>query len=548
MTDWVSTRRMEALLILHWIIAYLVNENHKLEVGNPVFGKSRALVLFSNQNRGAVLRRRWDGYPLAFSNLVYDVDTDTRIRERSLKTLNEMHWQDIFAMLSSVPLLAIVIPLVVLIPAAWFFFYRTCRNAPFPPGPRGIPLAGNLLDMPSKKEWLTFAKWGEIYGDMLSVSILGHRIVVINSAQMAIDMLDKKALFTRTDQSWGWLNTLVLLPYGTRFRNQRRLAHQQFGSHEVLKQFPLIIEHGARGLLRRLSANPEHLSEHIRIFRRTTGAIFFANLIPILRHIPDWFPGPDFKQIAKEWRSTIFDMVDRTHGYAAGNAPVSFTSKLLEDEPSAEEEIDIKWLAATLYGAISAFFKAMLLFPDVQAKAQGEIDLVIGNDRLPRSDDRERLPYINALVLEVSRWHTVAPLGVPHSVSEDDVQSGFFIPKGTLVVANIWKMLHDPAVYKRPFNFNPDRFIRTNTTEPETDPYKFVFGFGRRIFGDDLIFNVCVMVLAVFNISKYSENGVVLEPDSGHTAGNISHPTPFKCMIQARSEKALNLINERCFV
>ncbi|KAK0436547.1 cytochrome P450 [Armillaria borealis] len=150
----------------------------------------------------------------------------------------------------------------------------------------------------------------------------------------------------------------------------------------------------------------------------TPGNIF-ANTIPILRHIPDWFRGADFKQIAKEWRATIYLMVDRTHGYAAGNAPVSFTSKLLEDEPSAEEEADIKWLAATFYGAgadttvaaLSAFFRAMLLFPDVQTKAQGEIDAVVGNDRLPRSDDRESLPHINALVLEVSRWHTVAPLG-----------------------------------------------------------------------------------------------------------------------------------------
>ncbi len=53
----------------------------------------------------------------------------------------------------------------------------------------------------------------------------------------------------------------------------------------------------------------------------------------------------------------------------------------------------------------------MLLFPDVQAIAHGEINMVVGNDRLARSDDRERLPYINALVLEVSRWHTVAPSG-----------------------------------------------------------------------------------------------------------------------------------------
>ncbi len=83
---------------------------------------------------------------------------------------------------------------------------------------------------------------------------------------------------------------------------------------------------------------------------------------------------------------------------------------------------------------------------------------MIGDDRLPRFDDRERLPYINALVLEVTRWHNVGPtgqypiyiyfltrilttfwlLGIPHCVTEDFVQSGYFIPKGSLILANIW--------------------------------------------------------------------------------------------------------------
>lgn len=67
-------------------------------------------------------------------------------------------------MSSFIPLLAIIIAFVCLTPAVCFFFYRPRRNAPFPPGPKGLPLAGNLLDMPSEKEWLTFAKWGEIYG------------------------------------------------------------------------------------------------------------------------------------------------------------------------------------------------------------------------------------------------------------------------------------------------------------------------------------------------------------------------------------------------
>lgn len=58
-----------------------------------------------------------------------------------------------------------------------------------------------------------------------------------------------------------------------------------------------------------------------------------------------------------------------------------------------------------------AFFLSMTLYPEVQKKAQEEIDAVIGNDALPLISDRERLPYVNALTLEVLRWHAVVPAG-----------------------------------------------------------------------------------------------------------------------------------------
>ncbi|PBK60866.1 cytochrome P450 [Armillaria solidipes] len=505
-------------------------------------------------------------------------------------------------MFSSIRTLDISITLVGLI-FAWHLFRRTrSSTAQFPPGPRGLPLIGNLLDMPSQKEWLTFAKWGEKYGDITSVSILGQRMVVVNSVQMAMTLLDKKSsissdrpLIAMGGELIGWKNALGLMPYGPRFRNFRRLAHQFFGSNATMKPFLPMVELETHRFLKRISAKPEELSADIR---KTAGAIilqishgyaiqeendpfvklaeeamdqfslstapgsFLVNLIPILRHIPEWFPGAGFKRTAREWASTLNDFVERPHNYvkqemADGKARLSFTSSQLEGGVGAEEEFDIKWLAGSLYGggadttvaSVYAFFKAMLLYPEVQAKAQAEIDAVIGDDRLPRFDDRERLPYINALVLEVTRWHTVAPTGIPHCVTEDVVQSGYFIPKGSLILANIWKMLHDPTVYNAPFKFNPDRFIRTETREPELDPYKMVFGFGRRIcpgrlLADASVFMSCAMVLAVFDISKYSENGVVFEPDTEHSAGTISHPTPFKCTIQARSRKALELIDE----
>lgn len=80
----------------------------------------------------------------------------------------------------------------------------------------------------------------------------------------------------------------------------------------------------------------------------------------------------------------------------------------------------------------------MILHPGVQKKAQEEIDKVIGHDRLPSFSDRDSLPYIDAIVKEVLRWHPVAPMGLPHVTTEDDMYLGYFIPKGAMLLANIW--------------------------------------------------------------------------------------------------------------
>ena len=80
----------------------------------------------------------------------------------------------------------------------------------------------------------------------------------------------------------------------------------------------------------------------------------------------------------------------------------------------------------------------MSLYPDVQKKAQEELDAVIGCARLPSLDDRANLPYIDAIVKETLRWHTAVPMGIPHVTTADDEYDGYFIPEGSVVMVNAW--------------------------------------------------------------------------------------------------------------
>jgi len=174
---------------------------------------------------------------------------------------------------------------------------------------------------------------------------------------------------------------------------------------------------------------------------------------------------------------------------------------------------------------------------------------VIGNDRLPTLADRPHLPYVNAIVSEVLRWNSVAPTGVPHTAMEDGVIDGHLIPKGSIIVANLWNMLHDPEAYPDPFKFDPERHIATPEKPAQRDPRTACFGYGRRIcpgmhLAEASLFCGIAGSLAVLNMTKAVENGVEITPVHENTSGIISYPKPFACTITPRSEKAIALINE----
>jgi cytochrome P450 len=474
----------------------------------------------------------------------------------------------------------------------------TKKSERLPPGPPKLPLLENLLDLPSSREWLTFAEWGQKWGDIVSVSFFGQQMIILNSAKHAMEMLDKRSsiysdrpIMQMGGELVGWKNTLVLIPYGERFRNFRKLFHQAIGTQAAASEFHPVQEIETRRFLRRILANPDDLIAHVR---KTSGAIilrishgyevqekddpfvaladqatdqfslstapggFLVNLVPLLRHVPAWFPGAGFKKTAAEWAHTLAKMVEEPHQFvkqkmASGTAEMSFTSRLL-DSPNitTDEEHDVKWSAASLYSggadttvsAIYAIFLAIVLHPEAAQKARAELDMVVGNDRLPTFADRKDLPYTNAFVMEALRWHTVAPTGVPHRVMEDNIYDGYLIPKGALVITNIWQMSHDPNVYSDPFSFKPERFLGS---QREQDPRDVCFGFGRRICpGRDLaeasLFIASAMSLAVFDVTKRTVDGGVIEPKQEQTTGTISHLKPFVCSIKPRSQKAADLI------
>lgn len=290
-----------------------------------------------------------------------------------------------------------------------------------------------------------------------------------------------------------------------------------------------------------------------------------VDIFPVLEHIPDWFPGAEFKRTARCWKQTLtcvinvpFELVKTQ--MSLGHARTSFVSKSIEEarlegEFGPEEEHAIKWAAGSMYTAgadtsvsiMTAFFLAMSMFPHVQRKAQEEMDRVVGTSRLPTFSDRENLPYTNAVVEEAQRWHPITPMGLPHVAACDDSIGGFRIPVGAIVFPAVWWFTRDPATHHEPETFKPERFL-----EPYNEPSatSVIFGFGRRIcpgktLADSTLFLTVAQSLAALSIRKtLDERGHEIEPKHTFGPGVLALPGPFKINVAPRSKEYERLIEK----
>ncbi|XP_006816322.1 cytochrome P450 2U1-like, partial [Saccoglossus kowalevskii] len=100
----------------------------------------------------------------------------------------------------------------------------------------------------------------------------------------------------------------------------------------------------------------------------------------------------------------------------------------------------------------------MVLHPEIQDRVFNEIDQVVGENRLPRLDDRKNLPYTEATLLEIQRFGSIAPFTLPHCALKDTSLGGYNIPKGTEVIILLWSIHKEPTIWPDPDKFDPMRF------------------------------------------------------------------------------------------
>ncbi|KAE9389634.1 cytochrome P450 [Gymnopus androsaceus JB14] len=267
-----------------------------------------------------------------------------------------------------------------------------------------------------------------------------------------------------------------------------------------------------------------------------------------VKYVPEWFPRASFEQKARGLRIKMTEdayLVTKARLYLSGRgtATPSLTSFALEaidhtqDVVEQEKFIKVASVGACLASsdttvtALGAFIIAME--PEAQIKAHRELEKVLGPGDLPSFSDESTLPYITAIVREILRHHSVNPLGLPHLLIQDDIYEGCFLPKGSIVIANICE-----EEYLEPERFNPSRFLDSDgKLNPDVKDPATAFGFGRRPGKHVAIASLWIAVASILTCytieSELDENEKPIKPKGEWYSGPtlLNRPLPFKCRV-----------------
>ncbi|KAF9647627.1 cytochrome P450 [Thelephora ganbajun] len=478
------------------------------------------------------------------------------------------------------------------------------RESFLPPGPPTVPILGNLFDFPTVYPWLKSAhlmltEMARQYGDVYSMKIINSTVVVLSSTTAIREIMDKNSAIVSDRPASHFAqeitggNHMGASRYNDQWRRLRRCAREVL-TQSACRNHLNIQQAEATQLMYDMLTRPEDFFDSIRRFstsailsvlygkrapRITTPEVtaFFdaehhweelmqpgahppVDLIPIMKYIPERWASwkTEVKITRRLQRKLYFDLLEQVEArMQKGSSNGCFMETVIEKGPGFGLDREaVGYIGGNLIegGAdtTSAFLQTLVLalvnFPDVQARAQEELDSVIGGEHSPQPDDIERLPYIQAVIKETHRWRPVAPTTLPHANIEDFSYQDYIIPKGTIIFINAWGIFHDPEVFPKPDEFNPDRWLQDDMKSDRT--YDLVFGTARRVCPGMHIARNSIEIDAMkliwaFKFSKSKDPATKRDKVydlNDFVKGILTGPSRFECEIAPRSSHHAEVI------
>ncbi|KAF8061631.1 cytochrome P450 [Lyophyllum atratum] len=444
----------------------------------------------------------------------------------------------------------ILLILSILVASVLFLRWHATRRAKMPPGPTHGFWGDNRKDVPTVHPWKTFTSWNQQYGSIL----------VLGTAEAASDLLEKRSDIYSSRPRNIMANEILSggmrgigMPYGPRWRRWRSTVESSLLLRDLLKskdpfEYRSHLLRFAMSTVfcmaygRRIKGS----QDDVVIANQKTDAYFIPTMTVQIERFLQWFRYEAERHRAMDTGLYMSLMNNVKEQMKLGTDQPSMATHALEKQEQfglSDVEtafaLSAPWAAGvgTTVSAIEVVILAMLHFPAVMRKAQVELDSVVGTQRLPGFDDYDSLPYLQALVKEVTRWRPIAPTGIPHSVTEDNTYNGMFIPKGSTVYANIQCSPNLTA-------FRPERFLDIQETKSHNS--KLAFGFGRRVCpGMHIALQAMFITLSrlrmlwTFDILPVLENGKEVLPSvDDFTTGLVTRPANLRYRLVPR-HKAL---------
>ncbi|PPS07784.1 hypothetical protein GOBAR_AA12853 [Gossypium barbadense] len=292
--------------------------------------------------------------------------------------------------------------------------------------------------------------------------------------------------------------TFVWTPYGSLWRNHRRLSAVEIFCSNSVEKFSSIREEEVADFVRRLfevsSGNGTQKVDLKYLFCLLMTNVMWRTVAG-KRGVEDPKEVEAEKMFFTEFKSLFFPSLGtnicdffpvlRWIGF------LGIEKKLKEIHRRRDEYLEnlvdgirlnkMMFIAGTESTAITMEWTMALLLshPEALQKARDEIIRHVGNERLLNESDLPKLPYLRCVVNETLRLYPAAPLLLPHCPSEDCVVDGYEIPKGTMLLVHAWAIQRDPSIWEEPTKFKPERFYEGTLEDKEGLKY-LPFGLGRR--------------------------------------------------------------------
>ncbi|XP_073442563.1 cytochrome P450 2C23-like isoform X2 [Dendrobates tinctorius] len=458
-----------------------------------------------------------------------------------------------------------------------------------PPGPKPLPIIGNVLMMDTAKPHNTFMKLAKEYGPVFSIQIGMSKSIVFCGYDTIKDALVNNAdyfserpnipLFSEALKGYG-----VVFSNGENWKVMRRFTLstlRDYGMGRKTIEDKIIEE--AECLVQKMKSYEGKPFDNVTgIYAAVTNIIVSILLskrfdyedptilrlmglvnqniklltspwVMLYNSFPSlvkWLPGAhknifeNVKELNNFITKTFTKQKKELDVNDQRNLIDAFLAKQQEGKLESKQfyhNENLTTLVSDLFGAgmettsttLSWGILLMMKYPEIQSKVQNEIERVIGSAQ-PQTEHRKQMPYTDAVIHEILRFGDIAPSGL-HSTSQDVTFHGYFIPKGASVIVLLHSALRDKAYFEKPDEFYPEHFLDSNGNFKKNEAF-IPFSIGKRSCAGETLAKMEIFLFftsLLQNFTFHPPPGAKL--DLTPALGFTNAPQPYKmCAVPRR--------------